>query len=87
MTLRHRTMKLGQHLDEKARERAWFEPPSTAERRQIELSSAECERAALLAIEARYLSGFKHKTDASRRSRRRPIGTVLLADLQGDKAD
>ena len=38
VTLRHRTMKLGQRLDEKARERAWFEPPSTAERRQIELS-------------------------------------------------
>ena len=38
VTLRHRTMKLGQRLDEKARERAWFEPPSTAERHQIELS-------------------------------------------------
>ena len=38
VTLRHRTMKLGQRLDERARERAWFEPPSTAERRQIELN-------------------------------------------------
>ena len=37
MTLRHRTMKLGQRLDERARERAWFEPPSTAERLQLEL--------------------------------------------------
>jgi hypothetical protein len=35
--LRHRTMKLGQRLDERAGERAWFEPPSTAERRQMEL--------------------------------------------------
>ncbi len=37
VALRHRTMKLGQRLDEKARERAWFEPPSTTERRQMEL--------------------------------------------------
>lgn len=38
VTLRHRTLKLGERLDERARERAWFEPPSTAERRQIELN-------------------------------------------------
>ena len=38
VTLRHRTLKLGERLDEKARERALFEPPSTAERRQIELN-------------------------------------------------
>ena len=37
MTLRHRTLKLGERLDERARERAWFEPPSTTERRQMEL--------------------------------------------------
>jgi hypothetical protein len=38
VTLRHRALKLGQRLDERARERAWFEPPSTTERRQMELS-------------------------------------------------
>ena len=27
VTLRHRTLKLGERLDERARERAWFEPP------------------------------------------------------------
>ena len=37
VTLRHRTMKLGHRLDERARERAWFEPPSTTEHRQMEL--------------------------------------------------
>ena len=37
VTLRHRTLKLGERLDAKARERAWFEPPATAERRQMEL--------------------------------------------------
>ena len=37
MTLRHRTLKLGQRLDERVRERGWFEPLSTAERRQMEL--------------------------------------------------
>jgi len=38
VTLRHRTLKLGERLDERARERAWFEPPSTTDRRQIELN-------------------------------------------------
>lgn len=28
MTLRHRTLKLGERLDERACERAWFEPLS-----------------------------------------------------------
>jgi hypothetical protein len=37
MTLRHRTMKLGERLDEKARDDAWFEPPSSYERNQAEL--------------------------------------------------
>jgi hypothetical protein len=37
MTLRHRTMKLGEQLDEKAQERAWFEPPSSSEHKQVEL--------------------------------------------------
>ena len=37
VTLCHRTLKLGERLDERARERAWFEPPSTTERRQMEL--------------------------------------------------
>ena len=34
VTLRHRTLKLGERLDERARERAWFEP---TERHQMEL--------------------------------------------------
>jgi hypothetical protein len=34
MTLRHRTMKMGERLDEKARDRAWFEPPSSSQRKQ-----------------------------------------------------
>jgi len=37
MTLRHRTMKLGERLDTKARDRAWFEPPSSSEHKQAEL--------------------------------------------------
>lgn len=37
MTLRHRTMKLGERLDEKARRRAWFEPSSSSEHTQVEL--------------------------------------------------
>ena len=34
MTLRHRTMKMGERLDEKARDRAWFEPPSSSQCKQ-----------------------------------------------------
>ena len=30
VTLRHRTLKLGKRLDERARERAWFEPRSNS---------------------------------------------------------
>ena len=37
VTLRHRTLTLGKRLDEKAREREWFEPPQDCEQRQIEL--------------------------------------------------
>jgi hypothetical protein len=37
MTLRHRTMKLGERLDDKARQRAWYEPPSSSEHKQVEL--------------------------------------------------
>jgi hypothetical protein len=37
MTLRHRTMKLGERLDEKARQRDWFDPPPSSERTQAEL--------------------------------------------------
>ena len=37
MTLRHRTMKLDERLDEKARDRAWFEAPSSSEHKQTEL--------------------------------------------------
>ena len=36
VTLRRHTLKLGQRLDERAGERAWFEPPSTTERRQMD---------------------------------------------------
>jgi hypothetical protein len=37
VSLRHRTLRLGERLDEKARQRAWFEPPAMGERRQNDL--------------------------------------------------
>jgi hypothetical protein len=37
VTARHPTLNLGKRLDEKARDRAWFEPPQEEERDQIEL--------------------------------------------------
>ena len=41
VTLRHRTLKFGERLDERVRERALFGPPSTTERRQMELNLSE----------------------------------------------
>jgi hypothetical protein len=38
VTLRYRTPKLGERLDGRARERAWLEPPSTAEPRQMKFN-------------------------------------------------
>ena len=38
ITLRYRTLKVGDHLEERASERAWFEPPSKAECPQMELN-------------------------------------------------
>ena len=56
VTLRRRTLKLGQRLDERARERAWFEPPSTAERRQIELNLPnEPEREFVVSIDTAHV--------------------------------
>ena len=37
VTVRHRTLNLGKRRDEKARDRAWFDPPHADERKQIEL--------------------------------------------------
>jgi hypothetical protein len=37
VTVRHRTLNLGKRLDEKARDRAWFDPPHADERKQMEL--------------------------------------------------
>jgi hypothetical protein len=37
VTVRHRTLALGKRLDEKARDRARFDPPNSDEREQIEL--------------------------------------------------
>ena len=56
MTLRHRTMKLGERLDEKARDRAWFEPPSSSEHKQIELDLPnDPEREFVLSIDTAHV--------------------------------
>jgi hypothetical protein len=66
VTLRHRTLKLGERLDERARERAWFEPPSTTERRQMELDLPnDPEREFVVSIDTAHV----------RASRRKPAGT------------
>ena len=56
MTLRHRTMKVGERLDEKARDRAWFEPPSSSEHKQTELDLPnDPEREFVLSIDTAHV--------------------------------
>ncbi|MGA8172899.1 MAG: ISKra4 family transposase, partial [Methylocystis sp.] len=58
MTLRHRTMTLGERLDEKARERAWFEPPSASEHKQAELDLPnDPEREFVVSIDTAHVRG------------------------------
>jgi len=60
MTLRHRTMKVGERLDEKARERAWFEPPSSAEHKQAELDLPnDPEREFVVSIDTAHVRGSR----------------------------
>jgi hypothetical protein len=60
MTLRHRAMKLGERLDEKARDRAWFEPPSSSERKQAELDLPnDPEREFVVSIDTAHVRGSR----------------------------
>jgi hypothetical protein len=60
MKLRHRTMKLGERLDEKARAWAWFEPPSSSEHKQIELDLPnEPEREFAVSIDTTHVRGSR----------------------------
>ena len=58
VTLRHRTLTLGKRLDEKAREREWFEPPQDCEQRQIELDLPDDpEREFVVSIDTAHVRG------------------------------
>jgi len=60
MTLRHRTMKLGERLDEKARVRAWFEPPSSSEHKQAELDLPnDPKRELVVSIDTAHVRGSR----------------------------
>jgi hypothetical protein len=60
MTLRHRTMNVGERLDEKARERAWFEPPSPSEHKQAELDLPnDPEREFVVSIDTAHVRGSR----------------------------
>jgi hypothetical protein len=66
VTLRHRTLKLGERLDEKARQRAWFEPPATAERRQMELDLPnDPEREFVVSIDTAHVRASRAETGRS----------------------
>ncbi|MDE2361176.1 MAG: ISKra4 family transposase [Hyphomicrobiales bacterium] len=55
-TVRHRTLALGKRLDEKARDRAWFDPPHAGEREQIELDlSNDPEREFVVSIDTAHI--------------------------------
>ena len=67
VTLRYRTPKLGERLDERARERAWFEPPSTAERRQMELNLPnDPERKFVVSIDTAHVRASRPSTEAAK---------------------
>jgi hypothetical protein len=67
VTLRYRTLKLGERLDERARERAWFEPPSTAERRQTELNLPnDPEREFVVIIDTAHVRASRPSTEAAK---------------------
>ena len=69
VTLRHRTLKLGERLDERARERAWFEPPSTAERRQMELNLPnDPEREFVVSIDTAHVRASRAEAAGTSRS-------------------
>jgi hypothetical protein len=58
VTLRHRTLALGKRLDEKARDREWFEPPQDCEQRQIELDLPDDpEREFVVSIDTAHVRG------------------------------
>jgi hypothetical protein len=58
VTLRHRTLILGKRLDEKAREREWFDPPQDCEQRQIELDLPDDpERGFVVSIDTAHVRG------------------------------
>jgi hypothetical protein len=62
-TLRHRTLTLGERLDEKARQRAWFEPASTSERRQGELNlPSDRHREFVLSIDTAHVRGLPRES-------------------------
>jgi len=57
-TVRHRTLTLGKRLDEKARDRAWFDPPHADELEQIELDLPnDPEREFVVSIDTAHLRG------------------------------
>jgi len=77
MTLRHRTMKLGERLDEKARGRAWFEPPSSSEHKQAELDlPSDPKREFVVSIDTAHVRG----NDRKRRGSSRLLSPVVAAD-------
>ncbi len=57
-TVRHRTLTLGKRLDEKARDRAWFDPPHADELKQVELDLPnDPEREFVVSIDTAHLRG------------------------------
>jgi len=67
VTLRHRTLKLGERLDGRARERAWLEPPSTAEPRQMKFNLPNHpEREFVVSIDTAHVRASRPSTEAAK---------------------
>jgi hypothetical protein len=83
VTLRHRTLKVGERLDEKAHKRAWFEPPSTTERRQIELNLPnDPEREFVVSIDTAHVRASRSEAGRNSRSLSRDAAAADAAHAQ-----
>jgi len=64
LTIRHCTLNLGKRLDERARDRAWFDPPHADDRAQIELDLPnDPEREFVVSIDTAHVKSASQAED------------------------
>ena len=82
VTVRHRTLALGKRLDEKARDRAWFDPPHADEREQIELDLPnDPEREFVVSIDTAHIKSASEADGQPLRSQLRDAAADYAAPV------